>query len=340
MKNQYRLLIASVLSFLVFIPAFSQDSLVFQNGIHINGGISTMERGVLTIETPYSDSDFKIEWEQVKEIYTKSSFLINTAQKGTYNGRIESLNSDSVLIYSRLFGVFSVAQNDIVYLDEVDEGFNDRFYASIDLGYTLTKAQNQQQLSIRSTFGYKARKWNLEANLNTLNSIQDEVAPIRRTDGSFLYRYLFYKSWFFFPEISYLTNTEQKLDLRLNTKIGLGNYVVRTNHTYWSLYGGYARNIEEFAGEGNEDRNSDEGFLGTDLNLFDLGDLNMRLSGTFFQSFTESDRQRVDASFDIKYDLPLDLYIKAGTTINYDSQPVEGASDLDYVIQTGIGWEW
>jgi hypothetical protein len=32
--------------------------------------------------------------------------------------------------------------------------------------------------------------------------------------------------------------------------------------------------------------------------------------------------------------------IKVGTTVNYDNQPVPGATALDYVIQSGLGWEW
>jgi len=53
-----------------------------------------------------------------------------------------------------------------------------------------------------------------------------------------------------------------------------------------------------------------------------------------------SGRFRLDFKFDLKYELPLDFYIKTGTTINYDNQPVADAGTLDYVIQTGIGWEW
>ena len=77
-----------------------------------------------------------------------------------------------------------------------------------------------------------------------------------------------------------------------------------------------------------------------ELNLFDIGDLSLLTHATGYPSLTEAGRFRLDFKFDLKYDLPLDFYIKTGTTVNYDSQPVAGGSDLDYVIQTGIGWEW
>jgi hypothetical protein len=74
--------------------------------------------------------------------------------------------------------------------------------------------------------------------------------------------------------------------------------------------------------------------------MFNTGDLSLKTTTTTYPSMTEEGRIRVDFNFDIKYDLPLDFYIKLGTTVNYDNRPVEGAADLDYVIQSGIGWEW
>ena len=84
-----------------------------------------------------------------------------------------------------------------------------------------------------------------------------------------------------------------------------------------------------------------EGFIGSELSLFDIGDLNLKNSVIAYPSFTEPGRWRVDFDFDAKYEMPFDddFYIKAGFTINYDNQPVEGSSDMDYVIHTGFGWE-
>jgi hypothetical protein len=50
--------------------------LILKNGNIIVGEFKDMDKGVLTIETDYSDSDFKIEWEGIKEIYSKTKFLI------------------------------------------------------------------------------------------------------------------------------------------------------------------------------------------------------------------------------------------------------------------------
>jgi len=31
---------------------------------------------------------------------------------------------------------------------------------------------------------------------------------------------------------------------------------------------------------------------------------------------------------------------KLRISLDYDNQPVEGATDLDYVFHSGFGWEW
>ena len=37
-----------------------------------------MEKDIVTIETPYSDSDFKIKWEQVVAIDSARQFMVET----------------------------------------------------------------------------------------------------------------------------------------------------------------------------------------------------------------------------------------------------------------------
>ena len=52
--------------FLTLSNLFAQtDTLIFKNGNMVVGEIKSMSRGVIQIETDYSDSDFMIEWEKV-----------------------------------------------------------------------------------------------------------------------------------------------------------------------------------------------------------------------------------------------------------------------------------
>ncbi len=315
------------------------DSLILNNGDIIVGEVKSLDRGVLVIETDYSDSDFKIEWKGVQEIFTNSVFLITLSDGRRYNGTLESSEPGIVKLNTNDDFSVTVDKAEVVFLKAVDQGFASRLYASIDLGYSITKAQNLRQFSLRGSIGYLAERWSADANYNSLRSTQNDTEPLDRSDGAISFRYFLPKDWYLTPSLTFLSNTEQNLRLRSSGRLGVGKYFIHTNRTYWGASAGINFNYEAFSSE-DLDRRSIEGFLGTELNMFDIGDLSLLTKAIVYPGITESGRWRFDFNFDTKYDLPLDFYIKLGVTLNYDNQPAEGASETDYILQTGLGWEW
>jgi hypothetical protein len=329
-----------LLTFYTSIFASSiDDSLVFKNGNIMDGEIKSMDRGVLQIETDYSDSDFKIEWEQVQTIKTTTIFFVILRNLDKYYGTLESRETPTVSILAGDKEIASCDLDEIVYLQQLKTGFWDRLYASIDVGISLAKANDLRQLTSRSSLGYRTEIRSIEATFNTLRSRQQEVDPIERTEGKIDYRRILTLRWYTIATISLASNTEQKLDIRLNLQLGIGRFLLRSNSAYWGVKLGANRNVEKYSSE-TPDRSSWEGYLGSELNLFDIGDLNLFTSIMAYQGITEKKRFRTDFNLDIKYDLPYDFYLKIGLTVNYDNIPAEGASETDYVLQTGLGWEW
>ena len=329
------------LSFLfTTLIAFAQqpDSIVFVNGNYIVGEIKSLDKGVVTVETDYSDSDFKIEWEGIKYLKTKSLLLLSTTDGRRFYGTLETTGENTIRINTVEDGSVEVTLNEIVYLKSVDRGFFDRLYVGLDLGFSLTKARNQRQFTVRSRAGYLAEKWMLDAAWNSLSSKQDDVEDINRTDGFFSFRYILPREWYVIAQIDFLSNTEQQLDLRSNTKLGIGKYLLRTNTYYWGFSGGVSFNNEDYFIDA-DDRQSTEGWFGSELNLYDIGDFSLYTKAFAYPSITESGRWRFDLNVDLQYDLPLDFYIKSGITLNYDNRPVESTSETDYVWQTTFGWE-
>jgi len=338
--NKTILIVIALLSITV---AFSQnDSLVLKNGDVIIGELKAMDRGVATFETDYSDSDFKIEWDGITKIFTVSNYMITLSDGTRLNGKIESSSNKNANLLIEDGGTKEVNINDIVFLKSVDKGFWDQVYASVDLGLDLTRAQHLSSFSTRSKIGYLAQRWSADLNFNTFISTQDDADKIQRTDGALSYNYYLPRDWYIPVSITYLSNTEQRLDSRWNGLLGIGKFVIHTNHLYWGFAVGGSINSENYSplNEPKTNTRSFEGYFGTELNLFDIGDFSLSTKATAYPSVTESGRWRADFVLDTKYDLPLDFYIKIGTSLNYDNQPVEGASDLDYVFYSGFGWEW
>jgi putative salt-induced outer membrane protein YdiY len=312
------------------------DSIVTTSGQSIVGEIKNLSTGVLTMKTDYSDSDFKIEWLKIKEIYTQRYFVFSNSEGERITGII-AMENNKVVIFTGVSMVYTDIEN-IVHIKPIDKEFLDKLSASIEFGFSITKANNLKQINLRSNIGYTEEKWSLTGSFDDVSSSQDSIESTKRTDINTSFNYFIgTKGWFLFLSVGYLHSSEQKLDARVSPQIGVGNYIIQTNQVYLSFGGGLAFNSEKYIDSVN-DRESGEVFLATELNLFDMGDLSLLTNLAAYKNM-EEDRNRANFKFDIKYDLPLEFFIKLGYTLNYDSKPAEGASGHDYVLQTTLGWE-
>jgi hypothetical protein len=320
--------------------AAQTDSLILKNGNTIVGEIKVMDRGVLTIETGYSKSDFTIEWSGIKEIYSKSIFLITLTDGRRINGSVSSNGTgQNVNILSQDGQTVETLIDNIVFIKGLKSSFWSRLKVNLDFGLSLTKANDLRQFNTNARVNYLADKWELGGNYSHLKSSQDSVETTKRTDAAINYKYFLQKDWYLAASLSILSNTEQALKLRTIAKLGGGKFLIHNNRTYWAAGGGFSYNNESFTNN-TPSRNSMEAYAGTELNIFDVGDLNLLSSLYVYPSLTESGRWRSDFKFDTKYDLPMDFYVKMGLTLNYDNRPAVAGNETDYVLVFSVGWEW
>lgn len=320
------------------ITASGQDTIAFLNGDQIVGELKSLDRGILKFSTDYSDSDFKIEWGGVKNVTTATKFLMTLSNGERLTGNISKGDSVGLTLITEE-GIVQVTNNDIVYLKSLEDGFWSQIYANVDMGFSITKAKNLRQINASAGIGYLGEFWSWDARINSLTSSQDSVETTKRTDGGVSANIFLPKDWFVTGAVDFLSNTEQLLDLRSNARLGLGYYVVHKNDWYWNFAGGVAYINEDYS-SGEDSKESMEGFIGTELNLYNLGDFALFTKITAYPGITEIGRFRTDFKMDLKYDLPLDFYVKGGLTVNYDNQPAVGATETDYVLNTGLGWKW
>ncbi len=343
-----RIIAFLTLLFLFAAPSVVQaqhDSIVLKNGDIIVGEIKSMDKGTLVIETDYSDKDFTIEWSGVKEIFCKTRFLITLQNGDRINGTLISKDSGKTL---EIIGVknqkdsayyqVQTTLGQVVYLKGLKSDFWSRAYASIDLGLNLTRANNLRQWNSNLKMGYLADKWLLDFYYSGLLSKQDSIASTKRTETGASFNYYLPRDWYAAASLTFLSNTEQALDLRTTGKLGMGKYLIHTNSKYWGLAGGISFNNETFSNE-TAARSSLEGYVGSELNLFDIGDFSLFNSLYVYPSFTEAGRWRSDLKLDTKYEFLEDFYVKLNLTVNYDNQPAIKGKETDYVFGFSIGWE-
>lgn len=329
------------LTILIFFSQLSfaqNDTVIFKSGEILIGEIKAMQLGVLTVKTKYSDSDFQIEWKKVVSIHTSSQHLIHLSNGTKYHGRLESKGDSAVQIHTINVDSVFCKVNQIVYLNAYKNKVLDRFDISLSLGFDLAKARDLATLSSWGGVGYKAEKWYANTSISALASTQEGVDDIQRFNAELNYRYDLQKKWYTVASISGLSNSEQMLDMRWNSQLGLGNFIVRTNSMYLGAKIGINRNVERYSND-DDDRDSWEGYFGNEISLFDIGDLKLAVSALAYPSFTESKRWRLESKLDLKYDLPLDFFINLNVSLNFDNQPPTDVSEFDYILKTGFGWK-
>lgn len=314
------------------------DTLYLKTSEVLIGELKEMNRNVAVFETDYSDSDFKITWSKIKSVVTNTHYLVTLNSGDRYSGKLKS-NGTVVYIISVQDTLAQTTIPDIVYLKKLDSNFWSNLNASLSFGYNYTKANQLSQFSIRSNFTYTSRRWLAASNYNQIFSSQDEANTTRRLDANVLYNYFFQKKWYATSEVNWLSNTAQNINLRTVSKLGVGKYIINSNRLYWGFKMGLSFNNESFDFENTiTTNNSWEAFFGTEANLYDIGDFNLLTRWVVYPSLSESKRIRTDLNIDVKYDLPLDFFIKFGLSLNYDNQPIQSGSQTDYVFQTTLGW--
>ncbi|OHX66088.1 DUF481 domain-containing protein [Flammeovirga pacifica] len=343
-----RLLLTAAFIFISLFSFGQIDSLVLTNGDVIVGEIKSMDRGVIQIETPYSDSDFKIEWSGIKEIFGETNFMITTTDGQRYDGKISMAEDGAFQLNTKNNGLVEINRNEIVNLKSVNSTFISKLSASIDVGYSYTKANNLSQLNANGYVGYTTNRWSTDINLSSLKSTQDNVDAIERNEGTLTGNYFLPRDFYITASGSYLSNTEQSINLRLVGTGGLGKYVLHTNTAYWGFSTGASFlqesfdpvfNAEDSTFTKTPDRSEAEWYLGMELNLFDTGDLSFKTSAKGYRALASYDRWRADVNANLKYDLPYDFYVKGSYNLNYDSQPAEAGKEVDYQYTIGFGWE-
>lgn len=315
------------------------DSLVLKNGNTIVGEIKNMQRGVLTIETDYSEDDFTLTWVEVVSASSQQSFLVSFKNGERYHTKLAKTGSKGKVRLVDVGRGLVVNVNDIVFIKPVKSSFVSRLDASLSFGFNLTKSNNLKQLTARSTLGYTANYWQLTGTYNSVRSKQDRSDEIHRTDANLKFIYFLKGDYYALYNAEFLTNDEQKIKLRMTNRIGLGNYFIHSNYLYLGAVAGFSFNSERFTDVENTTRQSMEGFGSLEFNMFDIKDFSLLTNLTVYPSITEKNRWRVDYKIDLKYDLPLDFFLKLGLTYNFDNQPIQDASKNDYVFQTTFGWE-
>ena len=324
-----------------FHPAVAQsDSLILDNGNLIVGEIKGMDKDILQMKTAYGRDVFRIKWEEVAEIYSSSTYIFTVYDGSRIHSSIRSdPNTPRQVILGTGPYQRTVKLSDLVFILPIEEKALGRFSASVSLGFNRTKNNNLHQFSSRLGLRYEQDSWNCSGFFDMVTSSRDNTQDFSRIHGLVLAHYYLKHDWFLIAYTDLLSNEEQQLQLRSVLSAGIGKFVLHNNRARLNFSGGGVINSERFK-EGIESNRSQELFVGGLLDMFNVGDFSIFAKLLLYPSISERGRFRSDFKLDLRYNLIFSFYVKLGYTLNYDNQPVEGASETDYVLQTALGWHF
>jgi hypothetical protein len=332
----------SVSCFLLFNTiVFSQkDSIILVNNQVLIGEIISMEHSILVFETSYSDSDFKIKWGKVNEIYSKRNFILILSDLTRFKSTINTdFNNKENVILNNNGKTVTTTLNNVTSLDPfTKETFSKQIDLAFATGFSLTKENNFKQLSLNSKIEYKDFKWNFLNSFNLVYSSQDNTDGISRYEMNLNVHRFSKKDWYLSSGIDLLSNSAQQLRLRTTSSLGIGYFFKKNNRLYFGIGSGLAYNIERYKNT-DDSRNSLESYFAAELNKYDIGDFSILTSAILSPSLTEKGRVRFDCKFNLKYDITSRFYLNANLTYNLDNQSVTGSPKGNYVFQTTIGWD-
>ncbi len=328
-----------VLFALPMLAVAQHDTLWMRNGNVLYGEIKKLSFGTLTLETDYSDSDFTIEFDQITRLSLERDCRVTLTGGRRLYGSLRSDQPGQVTISpdSGDPETLSLAMLSSIY--PLKDELIKRFTGNIDLGFTLTKANSLKQFNVGGGAHYRGMYWLSDWEISSMISNQANIERVQRTNSNLSLVRLFGHRWFLYSAASFLTNTEQSLDRRFGLHLGAGNYLVLTNKMVLGVIFGLNQNIERFQDD-TENRNSQELYLSSSLNLFDVKDFKLNTRLDLYPSLSERGRLRSDYVLDAKVDLPLDFYLKLGFQFNYDNQSSIAGSAFDYIFTSGLGWEF
>jgi putative salt-induced outer membrane protein YdiY len=317
--------------------AYAQDVVITTTGDRLVGEIKSVEKDVLTLETGYSDADFKIEWEDIASIASDRQFLVETFDGRRLSGSIKP-DPDKKLVV--LIAGTSVPLAEVSVVQPFERTFWARFDAALDFGYSMTRTNSAKQLSLGTNLSYRDERYVDVVFANIFRSSQENAPETQRWDVANDFRRLLGSRWYVNTTQEFLNSEEQGLDLRTTIGGGGGRYLLRSASQYLALGGGLAWTNENYTDAELPTKDSAEAYVGSEFMTEKLKVTDLITRFTYYPSLTISGRYRLAYRFDLDFNLPGDWYFRFGLFDNYDSEPPEGFSKNDYGWSNAFGFKF
>ena len=318
---------------------------VLLSGNPVVGVIEELRRGDLEVDTDEM-GDVAIDWDDIASVTTNRIFEVTDVNGFQYFGRLEATDQERTLVVVLGEIADTLAFSEVVEITYIGQGFLAKTAGFVDLGTSLTRANNLASVLIKGRFAYRGRLWDFDWNAETYFQRQETTTDIgevlkeetSRNSTSVTAKRFFGGSWAATTTGDFEQNEELSLDSRI-LLILRGQYnIIRNQSMELSAGLGVALNRETFTGE---DRTSSAEITAvTSFDAFDIGDLNVSTSASTFVAPQDGGRFRLNFDARVSWEILNDFVIGFNVTEKYDSKPPTVDAGRDFHYGLTIGWSW
>lgn len=322
------------------------DVIIFKNGDRLTGEIKRMSQGSIYFKNASMYETIRLDWEKIERIITDRHFIISLSDNTRFSGSIEKdvtlVKGKEGLKVKTDTESLRLEPDRIIEMMPSEESFFQSFHVDADLGFTLSRAENQRSLTTSLEIERFSTKWNFSTLLDTSLNSRNDVDKISRNSLTISSQYFVSRNWFIPAIAQFQSSSEQALDLRTSFGGGIGRYLKRTNRTVMFVTGGLVGTRERYDPTRTDQpkRSSLEAVAGVGYTTFRFDKTRFDTTFLVFPSLSDSGHYRTDLRTNVRFNIVGDLYWTANLYANYDNRPPMGTSAGDYGLTTGIGWSF
>jgi putative salt-induced outer membrane protein YdiY len=325
----------AILTSLPFQHALA-DVLVLKNGDRITGEVTRIWDSEVTIEPEYSD-EFSVDLPAVDYIESDRDFEIELASGRQLVASFGGADGDGNQIISAEDESVAIQLSELFELEEPEETFE--WDSHVELAASLNKGNTNTatgKVRADSTVKYYDHR-----HIGEVTFFREELADVvTKKQDLFRYNYnwLYSDQWFFSGNLAYERDPIIELDSRVIVSAGVGLDIWDTPRRTLNVQAGGGFQQEQISGATTDSTVATwtlryrQDFFNDDVDLFHNHTITSNLSGRTNTSYR--------TSTGLGYEITDLLTASISLDFNYETHPIEGATNEDIAILFGFGAEF
>lgn len=333
-----RRLHAGILFLLLILSAdyVSADRIVLENGDSLTGKVVSIENGVLTFSTDYSEP-VKIKVEKIKKVFTDTAVSVHLSEGEILKGRLDTAEDGKMVVESSSGREPAVV--DWKRVEAVNPPEKKKWSGNITVGANH-QSGNTDRTGASAGAGAERRTERDRFNLRFLYNYAEEEGEIsaRNTFGALKYDYFFTKKTYGLLSVEMLSDKFKDLNLRTVVGPGIGYQVWESPEKSLGLEAGVSYFSEDRVE--NEDEHWITGRLAGNLKWKIYGPVVFTENLLVYPSFEDFGEYQLRNEASLTSPLVSGWSMKLANILEYDSDPPADVENEDIYWLLGLDYSF